>query len=174
MLSEDGLENLWTHIYQMTASVTPLSFDCGQLCDSICCRDWAPGVGIYLFPGEQLLIGDQPWLQRKWHDSRRYLFPPSWDRGGWFVTCNEHCPRQLRPFACRTFPLTARMDRPGRLRMVLDRNGAAICPLVQSGRPEFLTARFRATMKRAWEILLCLEPIRDDVLLSSPGAMRES
>ncbi len=167
MLSHDGLLNLWTHIYRMTTPVTPLSFDCGDLCDSMCCKDWAPGVGVYLFPGEQVLIGDQPWLQRRWHDSRRYVFPPSWNRGGWFASCSESCPRHLRPFACRTFPLTAHLDERGRLEMMLDRNGIFICPLVQSGIPELLTARFRATMKKAWQILLCLEPIRDDVLASS-------
>ena len=167
MLSHEGLLHLWRHIYKMTTPVTPLSSDCGRLCDAICCKDWAPGVGVYLFPGEQLLIGDQPWLKRKWHDSRHYVFPPSWDRGGWFVTCNEDCPRHLRPFACRTFPLTAHLDEEGSLSMVLDHNGVSICPLVQSDTPELLTARFRATMKRAWELLLCLEPVHDDVLLAS-------
>lgn len=167
MLSSDGLLRLWTEIYEMTDTTTPLPTDCGKLCDSMCCRDWAPGVGVYLYPGEQLLIGDEPWLSRTWHDSRRYVFPPSWKEGGWFVTCEATCRRSLRPFGCRTFPLAPHLDTHSRLTMVLDENGGAICPLVQAGETALLTARFRATMRRAWMKLLCLKPIRDDVLQAS-------
>lgn len=167
MLSDEGLLRLWTHIYRITADATPLALDCGDLCGSMCCQDWAPDVGMYLYPGEQLIIGDQPWLKRKWHDSRRYVFPPSWDRGGWFVSCWGECPRELRPFACRSFPLSPHLDEIGRLHMILDDKGAAICPLVQSGTPEILTARFRMVTRQAWLKLLCLQPIRDDVMMAS-------
>ena len=174
MLTEEGLLHLWRRIYRMTSDVTPLPRDCGQLCDAICCTDWAPGVGVYLYPGEQLLIGSEPWLQRKWHDSRRYMFPPSWKKGGWFITCNEACERELRPFGCRTFPLTAHLDERGRLSMVLDENGAGICPLIKTGAAEFLTATFRATMQEAWKLLLCVKPIRDDVLMASEARRRRA
>ncbi len=167
MLSEDGLLHLWKHIYALTNDVTPLKQDCGQLCGSMCCRDWAPGVGMYLYPGEQLLLADQPWLKRQWHDSRHHIFPASWGDGGWFVTCTESCPRHLRPFSCRTFPLTPHMDETKHLTVVLDEKGRTICPLVQAGRPELLSAQFRCTMREAWKKLVCLPAIRDDVLMGS-------
>ena len=46
--------------------VTPLQFDCGLLCASLCCQEYEPGVGMFLLPGEeQMFTMEEPWL--KWH-----------------------------------------------------------------------------------------------------------
>ncbi len=151
----------------MTDPVTPLDYDCGELCESLCCQDWEEGVGMYLLPGEELLLAGEPWLTRRWHDTQRYSLPTSWDRGAWFVTCEGWCPRSMRPFGCRTFPLTADMSEDGDWRLILDPNGLPICPLIKVDRPELLQPAFRATMKRAWRKLLTVEAIRNEVLASS-------
>lgn len=175
MLSEDGVFYLWKQVYDMTEDVTPLGdTDCGQLCDSICCKNWAPGVGVYLYPGEQLLIADQPWLSRQWHDSRDYEFPPSWEEGGWFITCDENCERSLRPFNCRTFPLTAHLDDNNKLDLILNDKGQAICPLIQGGSKRLLTAKFRFTMYQAWRLLLNFQPVSDDIKTASDKRRREN
>ncbi len=167
MLSEAGLERLWREIYDLTGEITPLHSDCGELCDSICCQDWEEGVGIYLYPGEEILLSGESWLRRTWHDTRNYTFPTAWDRGAWFVTCDARCPREMRPFGCRTFPLTADMSEDGSWRLILDPNGLPICPLIKTDARFQLRASFRNTMKIAWRKLLTVEAIRNDVLASS-------
>ncbi len=151
----------------MTDQVTPLrEKDCGQLCGSLCCTDWTPGVGLYLYPGEQLLLAEEPWL----HNQNQQAEPTpegSSNQGNRFIICDENCPRHLRPFACRTFPLTAHLNDSGQLNLVLDKRGQMICPLVQSGMPEILSAQFKHIMKRVWQRLLCIEEIRTSIIKQS-------
>ncbi len=151
----------------MTADVTPLGYDCGLLCDAICCQDWEAGVGIYLYPGEEMLLAGESWLERTWHDHRRYALSTSWDRGAWFVTCTDWCPRPIRPFGCRTFPLTADLREDGRWELIMDPNGLPICPLIQWGSVHLLQPTFRFTMEQAWKKLLAVAAIREEVMASS-------
>ncbi|MFP4200869.1 MAG: hypothetical protein ACLFS8_05585 [Clostridia bacterium] len=167
MLTESGLLRLWREVYAMTADVTPLSGDCGQLCDSICCQDWDEGVGMYLYPGEELLLAGESWLTRHWHPEPSPRLPGARPRGAWFVTCEGYCPREMRPFACRTFPLIPHMRDDGGWKLILDPNGLPICPLIQMDQPELLLPSFRATMKDAWRKLLTVEEVKRDVMLSS-------
>ncbi len=174
MLSESGLLRLWSEIYRLTNDLTPLHEDCGQLCQSLCCQDWEPGVGLYLLPGEQLLLADAKWLTRRWHSAKHYDFPPSYGAGAWFVTCDGHCPRDWRPFSCRTFPLTPHLDQNARLQLILDEKGMPICPLIQIQAPERLQARFRHGMHRAWRKLLGIPAIRADVVTASEKRRRKT
>ena len=45
-------KSFYTKLYKMLENVTPLTVDCGQLCDGACCAVTDEITGMYLFPGE--------------------------------------------------------------------------------------------------------------------------
>ncbi|MHB8918735.1 MAG: hypothetical protein ACYC4H_11980, partial [Desulfocucumaceae bacterium] len=65
------------YLYALTATVTPLDYDCGVLCGSTCCRpNRKNSLGVYLFPGEESrFVEGQDWFVREFHDPAEYDFP---------------------------------------------------------------------------------------------------
>jgi hypothetical protein len=164
----------WPRIYSLLEDVTPLAGDCGKLCGSVCCSEWEQGVGMYLLPGEECMFTKQEsWLTWQEHSTEEYEFCPSWTGKIYFVICNGACPREKRPFACRTFPVVPYLNPAGGLEMRFDQAAALLCPLVKSGDLGLLERRFLARARLAWEELL-LEPlIKDDVEWESRRLDRE-
>jgi hypothetical protein len=173
MATKDAFQRAYKLLYR----VTPLAADCGKLCKSRCCTEWEEGVGMYLLPGEEAMYsGDEDWLAWETHSTRDYEFCPTWSGDYYFVKCQGSCPRDKRPFACRTFPLAPHLDTEGNLSMVFDPDGLLICPLVQLGDRKALNPLFIRACEKAWSILIDDDPlIRDDVEYesrkrdSSPG-----
>ena len=145
--------------------VTPLQFDCGLLCASLCCQEYEPGVGMFLLPGEeQMFTMEEPWL--KWHfvNAQEHDFPPDWKGDVAFVTCNATCPRDKRPVQCRTFPLMPYLTPEGELQVRLDTlSGILICPLIKQPDTYPLRPEFYKSVLAAWQILIRDPLIRSDV-----------
>lgn len=153
--------------YKLLENTTPLSTDCGELCGKKCCTDWQDDVGIYLLPGEEQLFSfTEDWLKWEKHSTEEYEFCPSWEGDFFFVKCIKPCPREKRPFQCRTFPLLPHLEIDGRLSMILAQEFANLCPLIQKGIKS-LNPDFVKNAKQAWQILLNDPLIYADVLWES-------
>ena len=139
-------KSTWRAVYRLLDRVSPVPFDCGTVCGAACCM--AEGdVGIYLLPGEDKIHDKKAdWLTWTVQDTEDYDFPPSWKGKVFFVKCKTppHCPRQLRPLQCRTFPLMPVIGEDGELRLVYERAKLPYsCPLIESGAslsPDFIKA----------------------------------
>ncbi|HOV80331.1 MAG TPA: hypothetical protein PK728_09540 [Bacillota bacterium] len=154
----------WARVYGLLNDVTPLPADCGLLCGSVCCTEWEKGAGMYLLPGEETMFtGSENWLSWEEHSADEYEFCPSWQGKFFFVQCKGACPREKRPFACRTFPVAPYLTLDGNLTLRLEEAAAVICPLVRTGDINLLDRRFLARARLAWDELIRDPLIRDDV-----------
>ncbi len=136
-------------IYRLLDRVSPVDFDCGILCDGICCsctyepEDMNPCeytaasdvntseyMGLYLLPGEETIHYDSSgslseessrWLDWGYLIADDYDFPESWHGRVHFIQCRGplNCKRSMRPIQCRTFPLSPHIDETGTLHMIL-------------------------------------------------------
>ena len=50
------LKKYYGKIYNMLDEVTPLSKDCGVLCDKACCKEEDEPAGMFVFPFEEELL----------------------------------------------------------------------------------------------------------------------
>ena len=140
----------WKAVYRLLNQVETEVFDCGTLCGSACCACAGnrEEMGIYLFPGEHLLLQEaaaeeaanaakakaaeeaapnetsapeiKDWLEWTCEDPRELGFPESWTGPVYFLNCKTapSCPRHLRPLQCRTFPLKPVIGENGVLEMI--------------------------------------------------------
>lgn len=138
-------------IYRLLDKVSPLSYDCGTLCDAACCNCESEDeeLGIYLLPGEDKCHDrNDPWLDWSFGYAEDYDFPESWTGKVYFVRCKTPpiCPREKRPMQCRTFPLTPHIDDNGVLCLI--RNDTPLpysCPLIEEEMeldPSFVRATY--------------------------------
>ena len=134
----------WKAIYRLLNHVETEVFDCGTLCGSACCvcKDATNDVGIYLFPGEHLLLREsekeQDWLTWEEQDQKDIGFPESWTAPVYFVNCKTPpvCPRNWRPLQCRTFPLKPVIDENGVLELIWeDEQLPYTCPIIEQNMP---------------------------------------
>lgn len=121
--------------------VTPLSTDCGQVCDGRCCRPSADSIGMLLLPGEENLLAGED-----------YTITPA--DGGMLLTCGGRCRREMRPFACRIFPLFPYVGEDGRVRAVYDPRSWRLCPLTQNCARVPLRRDFVRAVRRAGRLLM--------------------
>ena len=126
--------------YALLEDVTPLTTDCGAVCDGRCCRESADSEGMLLFPGEEALLADAGFAIR-----------PA--EGGLLLTCGGRCDRHKRPLACRIFPLFPILTEEGRVRAVYDPRGWRMCPLVRECAHVPLDREFVRRVRRVGRIL---------------------
>lgn len=135
----------WRAVYRLLDMVETEVFDCGLLCGSACCKSYAddPDMGIYLFPGEHLLLKelcaeDKEWLKWETQDPEELGFPASWKQSVYFVKCQDPsaCRRRFRPLQCRTFPLKPVIGDQGVLELIWnDEELPYRCPIIQKNMP---------------------------------------
>ena len=142
-------KNTYLAIYRLLDRVSPVPYDCGTLCNAICCNcgNDDEDRGSYLLPGEDKVHPrDSDWLTWSAELAEDYDFPESWTGKVYFVRCKPPpiCPREKRPIQCRTFPLTPHIDENGELTMILnDTELPYSCPLIDEQMeltPEFIKA----------------------------------
>ena len=134
------MNNVLERAYALLEEVTPLTTDCGAVCDGRCCRESADSEGMLLFPGEEVLLADAG-----------YTIRPA--EGGYLLTCDGTCDRALRPLACRIFPLFPILTEEGRVKAVYDPRGWRMCPLVRECAHVPLDRAFVRTVRRVGRIL---------------------
>ena len=135
------MNNVLQRAYALLENVTPLTTDCGGVCDGRCCRESADSEGMLLFPGEEVLLADAG-----------YTIRPA--EGGYLLTCGGSCDRALRPLSCRIFPLFPILTEEGRVKAVYDPRGFRMCPLVRECAHVPLDREFVRTVRRVGRILM--------------------
>jgi len=150
--------SLYYLAYEILDKSTPLKFDCGALCGRACCQNLpadeeaGENSGMYLFPGEDLLLKDASFLD---------IIPAEFE----FVentqvliaTCNGKCDRSLRPLSCRIFPLTPYLTEKDILTIRIDPRAVPVCPLAEDGERDKLHPDFVQNVRKACRIL-CSDP----------------
>lgn len=135
-------------IYRLLNMVSPLSTDCGELCDASCCKDSGDNLGIYLYPGEEKIFSrKESWLKWEVENAEDFEFPDSWRGKIYFVKCNGvmQCVREFRPLQCRFFPVSPHITLDGTLILIRYQDNLPYdCPLL--GEKKALDQNFlRAT-----------------------------
>ena len=136
----------WKAIYRLLDRVSPIDGDCGRLCGAACCTcgdaekyGTEEDLGIYLYPGEHKIHNKKAdWLCWTVEAAEDYEFPESWTGPVYFVKCKTPpvCPRSMRPFQCRTYPLSPYISEEGLLELVYnDEELPYECPLIEQQIP---------------------------------------
>lgn len=168
MLSTDQ----YKEIYEILDQAGPAKYDCGRLCDSICCSDSSFDDGdsyIYLLPGEKEyldLVGSGICIEKQRRDE--HDLPKSWGEYVYIARCpgKGSCERNIRPIQCRTFPLHPYINGKGVLEMAIFYMDIPYsCPFVE-GKVAVSDDFYRTTLK-AWNLLVEDKAIRDLVKLDS-------
>lgn len=139
---------------ELLQTLTPLRRDCGGICGAACCAPDEDGQGgMLLFPGEEALYQTLPEGYALCRDDS--VMP-----GMLLLTCNGRCQRELRPLACRMFPLIPVLQmRDGHeaLRVQVDPRAYAVCPLCESGVRGMDGAFAQAVLQSARILSACPE-----------------
>ena len=168
----------WRAIYRLLDHVSPIDGDCGKLCGAACCTcgdESAEDLGIYLYPGEDAIHSRKSdWLEWTVEDAEDYDFPDSWIGIVYFVKCKTppHCPREMRPFQCRTYPLSPYLSPEGVLELVYnDEELPYSCPLIEDEIP--LNDDFVKATYTVWKHLI-LDPHIYDLVEEDSRARDEA
>lgn len=139
--------------YERLYHETPLGFyNCGRLCDGLCCR--GDCKGMWLYPGEEEFFRKREGFE-VCETEGNYGYP--------MVICSGECKREERPLACRIFPLFPLVfEENGKISIkVIYDPRAKICPLARADKPldrSFIrevgkTARFLARDEKMLEYM---------------------
>ena len=161
-------------VYSLLDKATPLPYDCGSLCGSVCCNGGTlpdDELYIYLLPGEMEYLkeagADLEFIKQK---TKFHYLPQSWGKYVYTAKCrgSENCRRAFRPIQCRTFPLEPHLNSEGELEMIYcDVNLPYTCPLISEKMK--LDETYARSVFEAWKLLIGDEMIRDLVKLDSAG-----
>lgn len=135
--------DFYNPIYKMFDSCTPLSKDCGMLCDGACCKDGnEERKGMLLFPGEEKFLKDKGFTieESRWEYSGKKAY---------VLFCNGKCKREYRPLGCRIFPLTPIETKDGSFELIMNPLAKGMCPLARSLKPGQLEPDFTANVQKA-------------------------
>ena len=109
-------------LYELLEDVTPLPFDCGELCGGACCKG-GDADGMLLFPGERALFEGKDGFTVV-RDGRY---------GCDAVVCSGSCDRPERPLSCRIYPYFFYVSREGKVTVAHDVRALERCPLAKEG-----------------------------------------
>lgn len=151
---------LYEKVYEILDKVTPLQSDCGALCGKACCNSPDDDAGMYLFPGEEVMFAEnQPWLKIEVSD-----FTYGNNKPVLIAICTDQCQRELRPLACRIFPLTPYMIHNGVMSIKIDPRAVPMCPLAKQFTSATLDENFVDAIVRAFRLLAKEKEIQSFVL----------
>lgn len=139
---------LYSKAYRILDQVTPLATDCGLLCNKACCDGGEDDLGMYLFPGEELILSDLSYFRIMPTDIQL-------ENGSHvlLINCYGKCDRKLRPLSCRIFPLTPYLTYQDILTVDLDIRAAGICPLVKAKKSPSIHPNFIQAVRKAIRLL---------------------
>lgn len=117
--------------YEMLERVTPLSYDCGKLCNGLCCKGDG-NTGMWMFPYEEEILKDIDGFEIKECDG---------NMGYKMVVCKGECDRKTRPLACRIYPYFP-MITDDEFDVRADIRGITGCPILYKNiRPDYAFIR---------------------------------
>lgn len=147
--------------YELLEKVTPLDFDCGNLCRNKCCKG-SDRDGMLLFPSEKEFF--------KNNTNFKVYYDEKFDCDA--VVCLSPCKRDERPLSCRLFPLfpyAEEKDGENVLNVALDVRAFGVCPIAedknQLSRKFLRNVRIvSAVLQRNNEIVDFLKRVSKDML----------
>lgn len=134
-MATTNYEKLYQIINAVMGDLTPLTIDCGVLCNGACCKGDS-GTGMRLFPHEQTP-----------------LTVIKSDDGVAVAVCDGTCDRATRPLACRIFPFFPTIDERGRIFVEPDDRAKRLCPLITHSDEIVFDKRFFKALKKVGKLL---------------------
>lgn len=131
----DKYKKLYSKINKILKDYTPLTVDCGVLCNCACCKG-DEKTGMILFPHEKTTLNT---IQR--------------DNGDLLAVCNGTCDRNLRPLACKIFPFFPTIDEKGKIYVELDYRGFRVCPMIEHSDELLFDPKFFKAVKKVGKLL---------------------
>lgn len=128
--------------YSLLRKETPLSFDCGKICNGKCCKG-DESTGMIIFPGEESFLDENIKIKET-------------EAGFKIAVCNGNCNRNKRPLSCRIYPLFPLITENGSVKTIIDIR--ADCPLKNDGYK--FNKAFLRKVKRVGKYLLLNEETR--------------
>ncbi len=145
-MSKLAVTELYKQIYRRLDDLTPVPFDCGELCGKLCCQG-DDESGMYLFPGEEkLFLGNDNFTVLKTDIT-------SGKRAVNLLVCHGPCRRTDRPLSCRIFPLVP-LYRKGCTLEIIEDPRARICPLTHPEAAGCIDPVFINEVTYAFQVLL--------------------
>ncbi len=141
------ISEIYKSIYKFFDNTTPLTVDCGKLCNGACCvSDDEEETGMYLFPGEEVLFLNNPEFK---------VIDSEFEYNGKcakIVICKGTCERDLRPLSCRIFPLIPYIKNDN-FDIIFDPRAKSLCPLCDL--PDFsqLDRKFILKVRKVTKLL---------------------
>lgn len=127
---------LYSKIFKILGTLTPLHADCGQLCGDACCKGDS-ACGMRLFPHEE-----SPLTVITGEDGSR------------LAVCKGTCDRTQRPLSCRIFPFFPTVDEKGRVYVEPDLRAGRLCPLIQHSEEILFDPHFFRALKKVGRLLV--------------------
>lgn len=149
------LKKYYGKIYKLLDEVTPLSKDCGVLCDKACCKEEDEPAGMFVFPFEEELLKN---VEFGYMEDSNCEYGEN--RIAKIFYCTKPCAREERPLSCRIFPLTP-YRKNGRVRLIMNPAAKKMCPLARSLHPLQLEEDFQQNVKKAMNRILKLKDGED-------------
>lgn len=126
---------LYETVFRTLGELTPLTADCGVLCDHACCKG-DENTGMRLFPYEESV-----------------LCIKTIEDGGRLAVCDGACDRSKRPLACRIFPFFPTIDEKGKIFVEKDSRAQRLCPLLTHSDEIVFDPRFFKALKKVGKLL---------------------
>ena len=140
---------LYNRIFNILGDYTPLTVDCGVLCNGACCKGDSE-TGMILFPHEESKL-DVKILEN----------------GERLAVCNGKCDRNKRPLACRIFPFFPTVDEKGKVGVELDYRGARLCPMIEYSDELLFDPKFLKAVRKAGKLLVKDDECKDFLMKST-------
>ncbi len=128
-------QKIYDKIFKIIKDYTPLTVDCGVLCNHACCKG-DKDTGMILFPFEETTL-DVKIIENV-------------DR---LAICNGSCDRNKRPLACRIFPFFPTIDEKGKIYVELDYRASRLCPMIEHCDELLFDPKFLRGLKKVGKIL---------------------
>ena len=128
-------QKLYNKVFNTLKDYTPLTVDCGVLCNHACCKG-DDNTGMILFPFEETT------LEVKITEDK-----------GRLAVCNGSCDRNKRPLACRIFPFFPTIDGKNKIYVEFDYRATRLCPMIEHCDELLFDPKFLKAIKKVGKIL---------------------
>ncbi len=135
-------EVFYKKINDIIGDATPFKKDCGMLCGAACCKG---DGGMYLFPHEKPMSADFETKESNFKVLGKNV--P-------IMFCSGKCSRDLRPLACRIFPLLPYISVEGDFKIILDPRGEPMCPVAYADDLSLIDKKFLKKVEFIGKILM--------------------
>ena len=142
-------QKLYDKIFKTLKDYTPLTVDCGVLCNHACCKG-DENTGMILFPFEETTLNVK-----------------TTENGERLAVCDGSCDRHERPLACRIFPFFPTIDDRGKIYVELDYRASRLCPMIEHCDELLFDPKFLIALKKVGKILSKDEECREFLIKST-------